>query len=257
MSALLEVSGVSKRFGGLLAVDEVSVDVVAGRITSLIGPNGAGKTTLFNCVTGRIRPDEGRVVLLDTDLTDLDVAARSRAGLGRTFQRLEVFTGITVADNLRVAADASRPRGLFGELLGLEHPARREQDQMIRDALGATGLLGDADRVAGTLSTGSLRRLEVARALCTSPKALLLDEPASGLDPSETEDLGVLLGQLARDGLGVMLIEHDIGLVVDISDRLVVLDRGSVIARGEPGTVLAQPNVRAAYLGTDTASETA
>lgn len=250
MTAMLEVRSISKRFGGLIAVDDVTLDAPAGQITALIGPNGAGKTTLFNCVTGRIRPDDGRILLGGSELTALSVADRSLAGLGRTFQRLEVFSGITVADNLRVAADASRSRSLIRELLGIKDPTRADAEALVRGALAATGLLGQADRVSGTLSTGSLRRLEVARALCTSPRALLLDEPASGLDPAETEELGSLLRRLVSDGLAVLLIEHDIDLVAAISDHLVVLDRGAVIASGEPRVVLRDPVVRAAYLGT-------
>lgn len=252
--ALFEMYGISKRFGGLVAVDDVTLEAPAGQITSLIGPNGAGKTTLFNCVTGLIPPDEGRVVLEGNDITDLGVAERSLAGLGRTFQRLEVFTTLSVADNLRVAAGASRSPSLIRELLDLKDPVREEEESLVRGALAATGLLPVADRIAGTLSTGSLRRLEVARALCTSPHALLLDEPASGLDPAETEELGNLLRQLASDGLAVLLIEHDIDLVAAISDQMVVLERGAIIASGEPRAVLREPAVRAAYLGTAEAS---
>jgi len=250
MSALLEVDGVSKSFGGLRAVDGVSFSAPAGCITSVIGPNGAGKTTLFNCLTGHTRPDHGRVLLDGDDLTSASVPDRARAGLGRTFQRLEVFTGITVADNLRVAADASRSRGWVRELLGLADPTRIEAEQLVQRALVATGLVGIADAVAGSLSTGTLRRLELARALCTSPKVLLLDEIASGLDPDETDALGTLLVELAAEGIGIVLIEHDIDLVLDISQHVVVLDRGAVIATGDPASVARDPLVRTAYLGT-------
>lgn len=253
MTALLQIERVSKRFGGLQAVSEVSFDAPAGRITSLIGPNGAGKTTLFNCLTGLERPDQGRVVLDGTDVIDVTVPERARAGIGRTFQRLEVFTGMTVADNLRVAAEAQRTRGWVRELLGVPDPSRPVVDRLVRDSLAVTGLADVAQVVAGSLSTGTLRRLELARALCTSPRVLLLDEPASGLDAAETAALGELLVQLADDGLGVVLIEHDIELVLAISEHVVVLDRGAVIATGDPASISGDPAVRSAYLGAERA----
>ena len=253
VTVLLQIEQLSKSFGGLQAVSDVSFDAPAGQVTSLIGPNGAGKTTLFNCLTGLERPDHGRVVLDGNDLTDVPVPERARAGLGRTFQRLEVFTGMTVADNLRVAAEAQRTRGWVRELLGLSDPSRPATEQLVRDSLAATDLADVAQVLAGSLSTGTLRRLELARALCTSPRVLLLDEPASGLDAAETGALGALLVRLADAGLGVVLIEHDIELVLAVSEHVVVLDRGTVIASGDPASISDDPAVRTAYLGAERA----
>ena len=249
MSALLSARGVTKQFGGLLAVDHVTLDVPGGRVTALIGPNGAGKTTFFNCLTGMIEPDEGSVSLGDDDVTSWDVPRRALAGLGRTFQRLEVFVAMTVADNLRVAAEARTARGWLRDILGAADPAAGNVDELVARSLEALGLQDLANVRAGELSTGTLRRLEVARALCTEPRVLLLDEPASGLDHAETDELGSLLRRLADDGLAVLLIEHDMRLVMEASSHVVVLDRGRVIAEGSPEQITTDEVVRAAYLG--------
>ena len=249
MNALLSATGVTKQFGGLLAVDDVTLDVPGGRVTALIGPNGAGKTTLFNCLTGMIEPDAGTVSLVDHDVTAWDVPRRALAGLGRTFQRLEVFVAMTVADNLRVAAEARSARGWLRDVLGTADPSAVHVDEVVDRSLHALALQDVANVRAGELSTGTLRRLEVARALCTEPRVLLLDEPASGLDHAETDGLGSLLQRLADDGLAVLLIEHDMRLVMEASSHVVVLDRGRVIAEGSPDQVATDEAVRAAYLG--------
>ena len=230
--ALLEARAVTVRFGGNAALSEVDLAAEAGHVTGLIGPNGAGKTTLFNVVSGLIRPRSGRVVLDGTDVTRRGPAARSRRGLGRTFQRLEVFGHLSVRDNLRVAAEFRRGGpsvdGLLGRL-GLEDIA---------------GLRADA------VPTGRARLVELGRALAVRPKALLLDEPASGQDEHETERFGGLLRELAADGLAVVLVEHDMRLVMAACDVVHVLDLGKVIATGPPGRIRADAAVLDAYLGT-------
>ena len=249
MSGLLSATGITKRFGGLVAVDDVTVDVPGGRVTALIGPNGAGKTTLFNCLTGMIEPDAGKVLLEDEDVTSWEVSRRALAGLGRTFQRLEVFVAMTVVDNLRVAAEARTARGWLRDLLGTADPAAGHVEELVARSLHTLALQDVATVRAGELSTGTLRRLEVARALCTEPRVLLLDEPASGLDHAETDELGSLLRGLADEGLAVLLIEHDMRLVMEASSHVIVLDRGRVIADGSPDEIATDEVVRAAYLG--------
>ena len=234
MTAMLEVDGVTVRFGGVVAVDGASIEARSGEITGLIGPNGAGKTTLFNVITG-VQPAAGGTIRLDgTDITKLATHRRAKMGMSRTFQRLELFWTLTVADNVRVAAELARhgdPTALTEELL---------------DRVGISHLAAEP---SGSLPTGSARLVEVARALASTPRVLLLDEPASGLNESETVALGALLRQLVADGLAVVLVEHDMSLVMDICDHVSVLDLGRIIASGPPAEVRAQPAVIEAYLG--------
>ena len=250
--AELVVSGIQKRFGGLLAVDDASLTVPPGRVTSLIGPNGAGKTTLFNCLTGVLRPDRGRVLLDDRDITDLATHTRARLGIGRTFQRLEIFTRMTVRENLQVGAEMAHPRGAFRGVLRLRHRPEAEVVARVDAVLDRLGLTWAADHVCGSLSTGVLRKVELGRALCLGPGVLLLDELASGLDQLETEELESVLVELAGEGMAILLIEHDMGLVMSCSDFIHVLDFGQMIAAGRPEEVAADPAVRAAYLGAET-----
>ncbi|MBA3654959.1 MAG: ABC transporter ATP-binding protein [Actinobacteria bacterium] len=238
--ALLDVVGVSVSFGGLKALVDVSLDVDGGAVTGLIGPNGAGKTTLFNAVCGLQAPDRGSIELEGRDITGLKPYQRARLGIGRTFQRLEVFGSLSVYDNVLVAADQQRTRNGDSvdaaataaeilQLVGLRHMARTRADQ---------------------LPTGQARLLELARALAAGPHLLLLDEPSSGLDEGETDELAALLDALCGRGVGVLLVEHDVELVMRVSKRIHVLDFGSILAEGTPAQIRANKDVQRAYLGT-------
>ena len=238
--ALLDVDRVSVRFGGLIAVDQVSLEVEDRRVTGLIGPNGAGKTTLFNVICGLQSTRGGRVRLDGKDVTRLAPHKRARRGIARTFQRLEIFGSLSVRENVLVAAeihhrwarDDERPAAVTDEIL----------DRLtLRD-------IGDA--LVDVLPIGLSRLVEVGRALATRPRVLLLDEPSSGLDPAETEWLGGILGGLTADGLGVVLVEHDVGLVMQTCARIYALEFGRIIASGTPVEVRSNPAVQEAYLGT-------
>ena len=236
----LEVTEVSVRFGGNMALDATSVSADAGQVTGLIGPNGAGKTTLFNVVSGLLPPTSGRVAIDGRDVTKLGPHKRARKGLARTFQRLELFTMLTVRENIRVAADIhkrwSRDKEDPGELT----------DRIIE----RVGLRSVADVRVTSLPTGQGRLVELGRALACKPSILLLDEPASGQDESETEQFADLLRQLAGEGMAVVLVEHDVQLVMAVCDRISVLDFGQIIATGTPAEIQQDEAVLAAYLGT-------
>jgi branched-chain amino acid transport system ATP-binding protein len=236
----LEVNDVSVRFGGTRALQNVNITVEPGSVTGLIGPNGAGKTTLFNVVTGLLTPSGGQVSLHGHDVTGASPARRARLGLSRTFQRLELFTSLSVRDNIRVAGDI---RNGWGR--GYRIHVAKETDRVLE----LTGLEDIAGRDVSDIPTGRARVVEVARALMTQPSVLLLDEPAAGQTEHETETFGHLLGRLAGDGLAVCLVEHDMALVMRVSSNLHVLDYGQILAVGRPEEIQNDPAVIAAYLG--------
>lgn len=238
--ALLEVRGANVRFGGHAAVRDVDLDVEAGEITGLIGPNGAGKTTTFNVITGLQETVSGRVVLDGRDITDAKAHLRARAGIARTFQRLEVFGSLTARENVLTAAEIRRS-------WARDHHAdpTAEADAL----LARVGISGVADERVDAMPTGLARLVELARALATRPKVLLLDEPASGLDDSESDSFASLLLELADDGMAILLVEHDVQLVMEVCTRIHVLDFGAILAVGSAEEIQSNPAVLDAYLG--------
>jgi ABC-type branched-subunit amino acid transport system ATPase component len=252
VTAGLEVRDLSVRYGGNVAVAGVTLSAPMGRLTGLIGPNGAGKTTTFNACSGLLRPASGQVLLFDSDVTRLGPARRARRGLGRTFQRMELFTSMTVAENVALGREAglggSNPLRQF-----LASPAQRQAVRAATDeALGACGITDLAHQPVETLSTGQRRLVELARVLAGGFRMLLLDEVSSGLDHAESEHLGGILRRLVDErGVGILLVEHDMALVMAVCDYLYVLDFGKPIFEGTAPEVQASPMVRAAYLGSE------
>jgi branched-chain amino acid transport system ATP-binding protein len=239
--AALAISEASVRFGGLQALDSVDLEVATGEVHGLIGPNGAGKTTLFNVITGLQRPTRGSVRLGARDVTTAKPHARARLGLGRTFQRLELFGTLTARENVQMAAEVQR-----GNLTSGRTPAEEAECRLDR-----VGILHLADEPTDALPTGQARMVELARALAAGPSVLLLDEPSSGLNAEETLALGQVLTGLAAEGMAILLVEHDMTLVMGICARVAVLDNGQIICRGDPASVRADPLVQEAYLGAD------
>jgi branched-chain amino acid transport system ATP-binding protein len=259
MSTLLAVRHLTMRFGGLVAIDSVSFDVAPGQVTALIGPNGAGKTTLFNCATGFYRPTGGSL-LLDAGGRTVELARKpghriARLGIARTFQNIRLFPRMTVLENLLVAQHVALSRAsVFGVAGMLGLPSWRRAETLAMDKarywLDRVGLTGRANDPAASLPYGDQRRLEIIRALSAEPRLLCLDEPAAGLNPSESAELARFIRAVpAEHGVAVLLIEHDMSVVMGISDRIVVLDYGRKIAEGPPSEIRRDPAVIAAYLG--------
>ncbi len=239
---LLSAESITVRFGGIAALNNATVTAAAGRITGLIGPNGAGKTTLFNVISGLQPPTAGRVTLDGQDITNTNAFRRARVGISRTFQKLEAFNSLSARDNVLVAAEQSRAWRRGDDF---------DPQELADELLERVGIADVAPYMVGTLPTGTARRVELARALATAPRILLLDEPSSGLNEDETQSMAQLLSEFAVGGLAVLIVEHDMSLVMGTCDEIHVLDFGSVIASGPPETIQADAAVRTAYLGAE------
>jgi branched-chain amino acid transport system ATP-binding protein len=253
VSALLEIRGATKIFGGLVAVNEVSFDVQAGQIVGLIGPNGAGKTTVFNLITGNYRADRGSIAFGGTSLVGMRTHRIVHLGIARTFQNIRLFQQLSALENVLSGRHCRTSAGLFAAMLRPPGQAREERAAVARamDELAFVGLRPQAMELAKNLSYGNQRLLEVARALATDPKLLILDEPAGGMNEQETDQLVETIRRIQARGITVLLIEHDMSLVMRACENIVVLEYGIKIAEGGPEAIKADPRVVEAYLGTD------
>ncbi len=255
---ILEVRGLSKRFGGIRAVDGFDLSLARGELVGLIGPNGSGKTTVFNVITGIYAPDAGTVAFDGAGIGGLSPHRINRLGIARTFQNIRVFRNLSVADNVKIARHALAGYGPLAALwrTGRFRAGERELTEEVEELLATFSLADRRDEIAGNLPYGDQRRLEIARALASNPRVLLLDEPAAGINPSELGRLKeLILGVRARFRLTVLLIEHRMSLVMDVCERVVVMDFGQVIARGAPGEIREDRRVIEAYLGTGTVED--
>ncbi len=251
MDALLKVTELTMSFGGVQALDGVSFQALSGQITAVIGPNGAGKTTAINCVSGACRPKAGRVEFAGREVTGLAAHALARRGLTRTFQNLQVFGRLTVLENVMVGMHAVTGKGFVSAMLRLPgfQAEERAMHQRARETLELLGLADQAGLPAGQLSYGDRKRVELARALAGRPRLILLDEPVAGLNPAETEQMGRALLAARGQGVSLVLVEHDMALVMKISDQVVVLHFGRKIAQGGPLAIQRHPEVLRTYLG--------